>query len=69
MTLSEYLIKNNQKISTLAKALGVRHCVARWWVIGKVIPKKENMLKIVRYTKGEVTPEDFYGLKELDTKK
>lgn len=62
MTLSEYLDKTKQRISTIARALGVRHCVARWWVVGVAIPSKENMQKIFTYTGGEVTPNDFYNI-------
>ena len=62
MQLAEYLEKKKQRISTLARALDVRHCVARWWVVGAAIPSKENMQKIFVYTNGEVTPNDFYNI-------
>lgn len=68
MQLAEYLEKNKQRISTLARALGVRHCVARWWVVGAAIPSKENMQKIFAYTDGQVEPNDFYNINTEEEK-
>jgi transcriptional regulator with XRE-family HTH domain len=31
-----------------------------------IIPRRDLMLKIFRFTKGEVTPNDFYDLPALD---
>lgn len=60
MTLSEYLHKENKKIADVSRALKIKHCVVRRWVLGLAIPSKENMQKIVQYTGGKVLPNDFY---------
>ncbi len=60
MTLKEFLTKNTLKISDLARAIPVKHCVALRWVNGTAIPSRKNMARIIEYTKGEVTPSDFY---------
>lgn len=64
MKLIRFLKNNKLRISNLARVCGVRHCVARRWVLGENKPSPENMAKIVAYTKGEVTANDFYGIEE-----
>ena len=60
MKFAEYIQKENKTIAGVARDLGLTHCVVRVWVAGEKIPSKENMQKIVAYTKGAVTPNDFY---------
>ena len=62
MKLKEYLDSENLKVSDLARATGVKHCVAMRWVTGETIPSRENMQKIVLFTENKVNPNDFYGV-------
>ena len=66
MKLLRFLKNNNLRISDLAKVCEVRHCVARRWALDENKPSPENMAKIVAYTKGEVTANDFYGIEEKE---
>lgn len=62
ITLQEYLEKNEKRTADLARAIDVKHCVARRWVRGEAIPTKETMQKIYEWTAGEVEPNDFYNI-------
>lgn len=64
MTLKEFIEKNKISISQLAEDLQIPYEYARRYVNEKTIPRPENMQKIIAYTKGEVTANDFYGVEE-----
>lgn len=68
ITLQEYLEKNEKRTADLARAVDVKHCVARRWVRGEAIPTKETMQKIYEWTDGEVEPNDFYNINPTDEK-
>lgn len=64
MKLKDWLNKESKTVADMARDLKVEHPVARAWVVGQKIPRPETMAKIVAYTKGEVTANDFYGIEE-----
>lgn len=64
MQLREYRISNKKTLSEIADDLEVSKDVYMSWEYKKRIPTKENMQKIIAYTKGEVTANDFYGVEE-----
>ena len=59
MTLEEY--QDSQRIGPVeaARQLGVNYCTYFKWVKGKVIPRRPMMLKIMDWSGGKVTPNDF----------
>lgn len=66
MKLKEYRERKNKKIQEMADLIGVSKDVYLSWEYCKRIPRPETMAKIVAYTKGEVTANDFYGIEERD---
>lgn len=62
--LKKWLLDNGKTIADMARDLGLTHCVVRTWAESERIPTKENMQKIVAYTKGEVQPNDFYEVQK-----
>lgn len=63
MTFKEWLEKENKTVADVARDLELTHCVVRTWAETDRVPSKENMQRIVAYTKGEVQPNDFYEVK------
>lgn len=66
MKLKEWLEKEHKTMADMARDLELEHPVVRAWAIGQKIPRPETMAKIVAYTKGEVTANDFYGIEEKE---
>lgn len=64
MYLREYLISENKSEKTAAFELDVPQPVLNRWITGARIPRQENMQKIIAYTGGLVTPNDFYKMDE-----
>lgn len=64
MKLKEYRKKEKKTRAVMAEQLKVSIDVYSSWEYGMRIPTRENMAKIVAYTKGEVTANDFYGIEE-----
>ena len=64
MTLKEWLKKESKTVADMARDLQMAHTIVLRWSKGLRIPSLENMQKIVTYTKGEVTANDFYGVEE-----
>ena len=62
MKLQEYRKKENKTQQDIANDLGVFQSVIQKWESGETIPRPESMQKIIAYTKGEVTANDFYGV-------
>lgn len=60
MKLLEYRKKQNKTQKEMAELLMVSLIVYCSWEYGIRTPTKNNMQKIVAYTKGEVQPNDFY---------
>ena len=69
MKLQEYRKKENKTQQDMANDLGVFQSVIQKWESGETIPRPESMQKIIAYTKGEVTANDFYGVEVVDDKK
>ena len=59
MQLKNWLDSNNMKVSDLARAMKITHCVALRWC-KNTVPRPKYIKKIYEITKGAVRPEDFY---------
>ena len=64
MNLKDWLKKENLVQEKLAENFGISQVAISYYVNGQRIPRPETMAKIVAYTKGEVTANDFYGIEE-----
>lgn len=64
MKLQEYRKKENKTQQELARELETTQAIYQKWESGETIPRIESMQKIIAYTKGEVTANDFYGVEE-----
>lgn len=64
MKLKNWMIKENVSREHLAKFLNTTVQAIGYYVNEQKIPRPETMAKIVAYTKGEVTANDFYGIEE-----
>lgn len=62
MKLREYIKRIGKTGRDVAKELQVSAATVSRWQAGKVIPSREEMLKIVRWSHGEVSAIDFYTL-------
>lgn len=62
MKLKEYLDRESKTMAEMARDLNFSHTAIRLWVEGQRCPRPEQMQKIVAYTKGEVTANDFYDV-------
>ena len=65
MTLKEWqILEQIQTLGELAKRLRVADTtnpamLVHKWLKGKAFPRKENLERIVKATRGKVTPNDF----------
>lgn len=66
MKLKNFLDKESISIQQMANDLELPYEYIRRYVNENKIPRPETMAKIVAYTKGEVTANDFYGIQERD---
>lgn len=62
MDFRTWLDKENISQQQVAKDLDISQVAVCYYVNGKKIPRPEMMAKIVAYTKGEVTANDFYNV-------
>ena len=62
MNLFEWRKNNKKTQEEIASDLGVNQSIYQKWEKGETIPRSDNMQKIVAYTKGEVTANDFYDV-------
>lgn len=62
MKLYQWRKKENKTQQELATELGTTQAIYQKWESGETIPRPESMQKIVEYTKGEVTANDFYNV-------
>lgn len=61
--LSKYLSKKKLSQQKFAEMIGVTQAAVNRYVNGVQKPEENIMVKIFEITKGEVTPNDFYGIK------
>lgn len=66
MKLKNFLDKESISIQQMANDLELPYEYIRRYVNENKIPRPETMAKIVAYTKGEVTANDFYGIEEKE---
>lgn len=64
MKLKNFLDKESISIQQMANDLELPYEYIRRYVNENKIPRPGTMAKIVAYTKGEVTANDFYGIEE-----
>lgn len=64
MKLKKFLDKENISIQQMATDLDLPYEYIRRYANENKVPRSETMAKIVAYTKGEVTANDFYGIEE-----
>ena len=62
MKLRDYIKRIGKTGREVANDLQVSAATVSRWAAGKVIPSREEMLKIVRWSQGEVSAIDFYTL-------
>lgn len=62
---SIWMDENDKTQQQVAEELGVTQGSVSRWCAGESVPRPEFMQKITIYTGGEVTANDFYGVKEL----
>ena len=62
MKLKEYIDKHRLSYTIVGKSIGVSTEAVRRYVRGERIPQPDVMPRIVNYTSGAVTPNDFYNL-------
>lgn len=62
MKLADYLILHAITPTEFAKRIGKPQPTVSRYVNGERIPEPEMMALIVEATKGQVTPNDFYGV-------
>ena len=66
MLLNDYRLKKGWNYTDLARLVGVKHAtIVRRWCLPhgdkeRLIPRQDNMDKIIVLTNGEVMPNDFY---------
>ncbi|HAI38142.1 MAG TPA: hypothetical protein DCM40_08475 [Maribacter sp.] len=64
MNFNEYLVAYRWSVKRFSKETGVNEATVTKWKYQGAIPRKKEMLLIYNFTKGEVTPNDFYGIKK-----
>lgn len=60
MDLKHFLRKAKIKVSKMAADIGVSQPTVSSWKNGIYVPNKNQMAKVVKYTKGLVMPNDFF---------
>jgi hypothetical protein len=66
MRFAEWIIREKLTFQAAAKLIGVANgTAARRYTVG-AIPGREVMTRIYLATRGEVTPNDFYGIPQND---
>lgn len=64
MKLLKFLNKKKMSLKHAAKELHFSYEDIRRYTSGKAIPRVERMKKIISWSKGKVTPNDFYLTEE-----
>jgi len=60
MKLSEFMKEERWTVALIAKELNVPEPTVVKWKYNEAIPRKQHVLQIYKFTKGKVTPNDFY---------
>jgi predicted transcriptional regulator len=60
--IEKYLEENGLTKTSFAKALGVTPVAVGRYISGERLPEPEIMSEIFKVTKGQITPNDFYGV-------
>lgn len=60
LELNHFLRKAKIRVSKMAADIGVAQPTVSSWKNGVSIPTKNQMAKVVKYTKGLVMPNDFF---------
>lgn len=60
MELGSFLRKAKIKVSKMAADIKVSQPTVSGWKNGTNIPNKNQMIKVIKYTKGLVLPNDFF---------
>ena len=64
MTLKDWLSAKDMSALEMGKLVGLKEPNSIYrWLRGELRPSQKHMSKIVEITEGEVTPNDFFGLK------
>lgn len=64
MKFNDYLKEEQISVARFCKQLNLCEATVSKWKYNDVIPRKEDVLLIYKFTKGKVTPNDFYGIKK-----
>ncbi|UNY40590.1 XRE family transcriptional regulator [Pararheinheimera phage vB_PsoM_KLER1-1] len=59
MKIADYIEEQRFKLFEVCEQLGVDHSTLWRWMNGKTPPSKENLTKIMKWSDGKVTPNDF----------
>ena len=66
MKLKEYIETNHLTIESMSEICGISYTTFVKWAYEKRIPSKNYMQQIYKVTKGNVSANDFYDLKDND---
>lgn len=67
MKLADFLRTKEIKAADFARQIGVSRQNVSRWALGNVIPRPDEMRRIIEATDGEVTPNDFFAPTEPST--
>lgn len=59
MKLKIWLVTNKMSVGDFAEALGYERTLVSKWIGGHYFPRPQKLIKIMDYTGGEVTANDF----------
>ena len=62
MTLMEFIVLLDKPINEIARELNTTAATISRWQNGKSIPTRNQMTKIMRWSRGNVMPNDFYSI-------
>lgn len=65
MKLAAYLKAHEISLSDFARKIRVKQPTVSRYLAGERIPDQDTMKLIVRETRGQVTPNDFYGVEQI----
>jgi hypothetical protein len=69
MRLRDYLKLTNMNEAQLARWVGAPRSTVHKWIHDGVIPRVHHQREIYRRTEGQVSPNDFYDLPKLRSKR
>lgn len=62
MKLADWMIQTGTTVPQLAAGTGEGVETCRLWVKGRRIPRRDKMARLHEFTKGAVTPNDFFDI-------